>query len=310
MATVQKMDKIWLDGKMIDWDAANVHVLTHTLHYGLGVFEGIRCYRCGDGRSAIFRLNEHVERLYDSAHISLMKIPFPKDEIVAACKDIFSVNQLPEGYLRPIAFMGDGEMGLHAVGNPIRVAVIAWPWGTYLGDDGVKKGIRAKISSYTRLNVNVNLPKAKICGNYINSIWAKREAVLSGYEEAVLLDSEGYIAEASGENVFIVKNGTVMTPPKGSSILPGITRDTVLTLLRADGIPVCEERITRDMAYIADEMFLTGTAAEITPIRELDNRTIGTGKPGPITQKIQSLYFDLVRGNNKKYSEWLSFIEK
>lgn len=308
MAVVQKMDKVWLDGKMIPWDEANVHILTHTLHYGLGVFEGIRCYKCADGRSAIFRLQEHVDRLYDSAHISLMQIPFSKEDVFQACKDIFTVNKLAEGYLRPIAFLGDGEMGLHAVNNPVRVGVIAWPWGTYLGEDGVKNGIRAKISSYTRLGVNVNLPKAKICGNYINSIWAKREAVLAGYEEAILLDAEGYIAEASGENVFIVENGDVYTPPKGSSILPGITRDTVIKLLKDDGITVHEERITRDMVYIADELFLTGTAAEITPIRELDHRKIGTGKPGPVTKKIQTIYADLVRGKHNKYSEWLSYL--
>lgn len=306
MAAVTKMEKIWLDGRMIPWEEANVHILTHTLHYGLGVFEGIRCYKGANGKSTVFRLAEHVDRLYDSAHIGLMKIPFEKIEITKACLDIFRVNHLEEGYLRPIAFMGDGEMGLHATSNPVRVAVIAWPWGTYLGKDGVENGIRAKISSYTRLGANTNLPKAKLCGNYINSIWAKREAVLGGYEEAILLDAQGKIAEASGENIFMVKNGEVYTPPKGAAILPGITRDTVLTLLREEGIPCREEPITRDMVYIADELFLTGTAAEITPVRELDNRTIGTGKPGPIVKRIQSLYFDLVRGKNEKHRNWLA----
>ncbi len=305
MANVQKMDKLWLDGKMIPWEDAKIHVLTHTLHYGLGVFEGVRCYAGADGKSAIFRLKAHTDRLFDSAHINLMKIPFSKDEINAACKAVFAVNKLKEGYLRPIAFLGDGAMGLHAVDNPVRVAVVAWPWGSYLGEDGVKNGIRAKISSYTRLHVNVNLPKSKTCGNYINSILAKREAVLAGYEEAILLDSEGYISEATGENVFMVKDGTAYTPPAGSSILPGITRNTVLAILRDEKVPVVESRFTRDMAYIADEIFLTGTAAEITPIRELDNREIGSGKPGPITQKVQSIYFDTVRGKIAKYRTWL-----
>lgn len=308
MADVQRMEKIWLDGRMIPWDEAQVPILTHTLHYGLGAFEGIRCYQCSDGRSAIFRLQEHIDRLYDSAHIAMMTIPFPKEKILQACKDIFTVNKLKEGYLRPIAFIGHGAMGLHAVDNPIRVAVIAWPWGTYLGEDGVKNGIRAKISSYTRLAVNVNLPKAKLCGNYINSILAKREAMLAGYEEAILLDAQGYIAEASGENVFMVKGGEVITPPTGSSILPGITRDSVLALLRDNKIPYREQGFTRDSAYIADELFLSGTAAELTPIRELDNRKIGVGRPGPITQTIQSLYHDIVRGKNKTYSDWLAYL--
>jgi len=303
---VQKMEKIWLDGKMIPWDEAKVHVLTHTLHYGLGVFEGIRCYECEDGRSAIFRLQEHIDRLYDSGNILLMKIPFPKEQIVEACKEIFRTNKLKAGYLRPLVFMGDGAMGLHAE-NPIRVTVIAWPWGTYLGEDGVKNGIRAKVSSFTRHHVNVTMTKSKAVSNYVNSILAKREAVLGGYDETVMLDTQGHVSEASGENLFFVKNGKIFTPPT-TSALQGITRDTVIQLLGDSGLKVIEQYSTRDDLYIADEIFLTGTAAEITPIRELDNRSIGTGKPGPVTQKVQKEYFDLVKGKNAKHAEWLSYL--
>ncbi|MDL1870743.1 branched-chain amino acid transaminase [Deltaproteobacteria bacterium PRO3] len=304
---VQKVEKIWLDGKMIPWDEANVHVLTHTLHYGLGVFEGIRCYEGEDGKSAIFRLQEHIDRLYDSAHILLMEIPFPKAELLEACKEIFRVNKLKAGYLRPLVFVGDGEMGLHATSNRIRVAVIAWPWGTYLGDEGVKHGIRAKVSSYTRHHINATMTKSKAVANYVNSILAKREAMLAGYEETVMLDPEGYVSEASGENLFMVKNGKVVTPLT-TSALQGITRDTVIELLKDRGIAVKETHFSRDELYIADEIFLTGTAAEITPVRELDHRKIGSGKPGPITQQVQKDFHDLVRGKSSKHREWLAFL--
>lgn len=308
MAKVKKVEKIWLDGKLIPWEDANVHVLTHTLHYGLGVFEGIRCYETADGKSAIFRLREHIDRLFDSAKISLMDIKYPREKIIEGCRKVFSENKLKSGYLRPLAFLGDGEMGLHAMDNPVRVTLVAWPWGTYLGDEGVKNGIRAKISSYTRPAVNSTMTKSKTCGNYINSILAKREAMKAGYEESIMLDSYGNIAEASGENIFVVKDGVVTTPDTGSSILKGITRDCVITFLKDMGVPVRETRLTRDEAYIADEIFLTGTAAEITPIRELDDRAIGTGKPGPVTQKIQQIYHDVVRGKDKKYKEWLTYV--
>ncbi|MFO1520270.1 MAG: branched-chain amino acid transaminase [bacterium] len=308
MAKVQKVEKIWLDGKMIPWDDANVHVLTHTLHYGLGVFEGIRCYECADGRSAVFRLKDHIDRLYDSGHILLMEIPFPKETVVQACKDIFKVNKLKAGYLRPLAFLGDGEMGLYATSNPVRLAVIAWPWGTYLGDEGVKNGIRVKISSYTRHHINAMMTKSKAVGNYVNSILAKREAMLAGYEETIMLDAQGFVAEASGENVFVVKNGKVKTPPV-TNALNGITRNTIITLLSEAKIPVEESLMPRDELYIADEIFLTGTAAEITPVRELDNRKVGAGKPGPVTQKVQSLFFDLVKGKNPQHGAWLDYID-
>lgn len=305
---IQKVSKIWLDGKLVNWDDANVHILTHTLHYGMGVFEGIRCYECTNGRGAVFRLKEHIDRLFDSAHINLMEIPFSRDELVKATLETLKANNLKEGYIRPIAFIGDGEMGLHAINNDIRVAIIAWPWGTYLGDDGVKNGIRAKVSSYTRIGINSFMTKAKTCGNYINSILAKREALKAGYEEALLLDADGYLSEASGENIFIVKNGVVKTPSLGASVLNGITRNSVITFLKEQKIPLEEGRMTRDEAYIADEIFLTGSAAEIAPIRELDDRKIGTGKPGPITKKVQSFYFDAIRGKETNHPEWLEYI--
>lgn len=307
MGKVTKVEKIWFDGKLVNWDDAQVHVLTYGLHYGLGVFEGIRCYE-GNGKSAIFRLKEHIDRLFDSAKINRMEIPFTREQIMEACKEVLRVNKLKSAYLRPLVFVGDGEMGLVAFRNPVRVMIAAWSWGSYLGDDGINNGIRAKISSYSRYNVNGNMTRAKTCGSYINSILAKQEALSGGYEEALLLDAEGYLAEATGENIFVVKNGVVYTPGAGSSILLGITRDTLMTLLAEQGIVCKETRITRDEAYIADEIFLCGTAAELTPIRELDDRVIGTGKPGPITKKLQEIYFGLIRGKTETHKEWLAYL--
>ncbi|MBF0491730.1 MAG: branched-chain-amino-acid transaminase [Deltaproteobacteria bacterium] len=307
MPPVQKQSKIWLDGKMINWDEANVHVLTHTLHYGMGVFEGIRCYETDDGKSAIFKLEEHIDRLYDSAHILLMKIPFPKSEVLEACKEIFRVNKLKAGYLRPLVFLGDGEMGLYATGNTVRIAIIAWPWGAYLGDEGMKNGISTKISSYTRHHINVTMTKSKAVANYVNSILAKREAVLAGYEETIMLDPQGFVSEASGENIFVVKNGKIKTPPT-TNALNGITRNSLIQLLAEEGIEVKEAWMTRDELYIADELFLTGTAAEITPVREVDHRQVGPGKPGPITQKVQKIYFELVKGKNNRDKDWLAYL--
>lgn len=307
MPPVQKQSSIWLDGKLVDWDQANVHVLTHTLHYGMGVFEGIRCYETQDGKSAIFKLEEHIDRLYDSAHILLMNIPFEKQEITQACKNIFRVNHLKAGYLRPLVFLGDGEMGLYATGNPVRVAIIAWPWGAYLGDEGVKNGIRVKVSSYTRHHINITMTKSKAVANYVNSILAKREAVMAGYEETIMLDAQGFVSEASGENIFVVKNNHITTPPT-TNALNGITRNSVIQILKDQNIIVEEKWMTRDELYTADEVFFTGTAAEITPVKEIDHRKIGQGKPGPITQKVQKEYFEVVRGENKKYSDWLSIL--
>lgn len=292
---------------MINWDDAQIHVLTHTLHYGLGVFEGIRCYKCANGKSSIFRLKEHIDRLFDSAKLSLITIPYSKDELIKACKDIFTVNKLEEGYLRPIVFIGDGEMGLYAIDNTIRASIIAWPWGTYLGEEGVKNGIRAKISKIKRVQDGSSMTRSKTCGNYIKSILAKREALNTGYEEALMVDEKNCLSEATGENIFIVKNGKVLTPKEGS-ILKGITRDSVLTYLKDKKIPVKEADIPKDEVCKTDEMFLTGTAAEITPIRELDDKPIGSGKPGPVTKEVQKFYFDVIRGKNKKYEGWMNYI--
>ena len=304
---IQKVDKIWMDGEMVDWDKAQVHILTHTLHYGLGIFEGIRCYLCQDGKSAIFRLNEHIDRLFESALISQMTIPYSREEMCQAVKSILKVNNMREGYIRPIVYIGDGEMGLYVKDYPIRVAIACWPWGAYLGEEGLNKGIRVKISSFTRHHVNVFMTKAKICGSYVNSILAKKEVTAMGYDEALLLDTEGYICEASGENIFMVKDGVIKTPPP-TAILKGITRDAVIAIAKDKGITVVEERFTRDELYVADEAFFTGTAAEVTPIREVDDRKIGEGRRGPITEKIQNAFFNAVQGKEERYKNWLSYV--
>jgi branched-chain amino acid aminotransferase len=304
---VQKVSKIWMDGKLIPWEEANVHILTHSLHYGLAVFEGIRCYICYDGKSAVFRLREHVNRLFDSAQIGDIKIPYSKREISEACKETLRVNQLKEGYIRPIVFIGEGVMGVYPGDNPIQVAIITWSWGAYLGEGALEKGIRIKVSSYTRHHVNVMMTKAKICGNYVNSVLAKREVMKMGYDEALMLDTEGYVSEASGENIFMVKNEVLKTTPL-TSILPGITRDAVIQIAKAKKIPLLEERFTRDELYTAQEAFFTGTAAELTPIREVDDRIVGDGKPGPITKELQAAFFDIVKGKNPAYKEWLDYL--
>lgn len=302
---MEKCEKIWMDGSLLPWDEARVHVLTHTLHYGLGVFEGIRCYQCADGTTAVLKLKEHVDRLFMSAAIALLEIPFSRQEIAGAILETLRVNGLHEGYIRPLVYIDDGEMGLYVKNAGVRVTIACWPWGAYLGDDGVANGIRAKISSFTRHHVNVGMTKAKICGNYVNSILAKKEVVLAGYDEAILLDAEGYISEASGENIFIVKDGILKTTPP-TSILKGITRDAVLQIARDRGVTVVEQRFTRDELYMADECFFTGTAAEITPVREVDNRCIGTGKPGDISKMVQGTYFDAVHGKLPEYRAWLT----
>jgi len=300
-------EKIWMDGRLVPWDDATVHVLTHTLHYGLGVFEGIRCYRSADGRSAIFRLTEHVRRLFESAHINLMRVPFEPERIEAAICETLRANQLAEGYIRPLVFIGHGAMGLNPGDNPVRVAIAVWPWGKYLGDDGMERGIRAKVSTFARHHVNAKMTKGKTCGDYVNSILAKREALLDGYDEAILLDTQGLVAEASGENLFTVRDGVLRTPPL-PGVLGGITRDAVIELARDKGIRVVEAAITRDELYIADEVFLTGTAAEVTPIREVDRRQIGAGSRGPITKALQSAFFDVVTGRDRKRERWLTYL--
>ena len=303
---INKTDKIWMDGTLVDWDNAKVHVLTHTLHYGLGAFEGIRCYKTEKG-SAIFRLDEHVDRLFASAGIFLLDIPFSKAEIKAAIIKTVTANKLKECYIRPLVYIGYGAMGLYPKGNPVNVSIAAWPWGAYLGDEGLANGIRIKVSSFTRHHVNSTMTRAKICGYYVNSQIAKKEAIACGYDEALLLDTEGYVSEGSGENIFIVRNNEIKTTPL-TSILEGITRDSIIQIAKDMKIPLKEERFTRDEVYIADEAFFTGTAAEVTPIREVDGRKIGPGKRGKITGKLQRIFFDIVKGKNKKYESWLTRI--
>ncbi len=302
---MEKVSKIWLDGKLVDWDDAKVHVLTHTLHYGLGVFEGIRCYQTHDGKRAVFRLQEHVRRLFDSAKICTLEIPFTQSQIIEACCETIRANALPECYLRPLVFLGDEAMGLGAM-NSTRVTIAVWKWGAYLGDEGIKNGIRAKVSSFTRPGINMLMSKGKVVGHYVNSVLAKREAIAAGYQESILLDANGHVAEASGENVWMVRDGVIVTPSFGGSILGGLTRDSVLKLAQTLGYRVVERSISRDELYVADEVFLCGTAAEVTPVRELDNRVIGAGKRGPITERIQAAYFDAVRGKGPQ--EWLHIV--
>ncbi|MBF6567699.1 MAG: branched-chain amino acid transaminase [Candidatus Binataceae bacterium] len=296
-----------MDGAMVPYDEANVHVLTHSLHYGLAVFEGMRVYRCVDGRSAIFRGREHIRRLIESGLILEMKIPYAQEELLKAAAEVVRVNRLAECYIRPIAFYGEGEMGLSARGNKVRVAIAAWPWGAYLGEDSVKLGVRLKTSSFVRFHPNSLMPHAKASGQYINSILAGYEARRNGYDEALLLDVQGYVAEGSGENIFIVRDGKVRTPPV-NSILPGITRDAVMRMLHGAGIEVREELFPRDAVYISDEVFMTGTAAEVTPVREVDDRQIGSGRPGPITVKLQEMFQAALKGQDARYQEWLYYV--
>ncbi len=297
---------IWFDGKMVPWREANVHVLTHTLHYGMGVFEGVRAYETDNG-PAIFRLKEHTDRLFNSAKIMNMEIPFSKEEITQAQLDAVRDNKLNSAYLRPMCFYGSEGMGLRADNLKTHTIVAAWEWGSYLGEDNMNNGIRIKTSSFTRHHVNISMCKAKANGHYINSMLALQEAITDGYDEALLLDVEGFVAEGSGENIFIISDGVIYTPDL-TSALNGITRNTIMALANDLGYDVIEKRITRDEVYIADEAFFSGTAAEVTPIRELDNRPIGFGTRGPITKKLQSLYFDIVQGKVDKYKDWLTFV--
>ena len=305
---VDKVDKVWFNGELIPWDDAKVHVLTHTLHYGLGVFEGIRCYKLEDGRSAVFRLEQHIRRLFESAHILTLPMPYTQEQIVEACLETIRTNGLDECYLRPLAFMGEGAMGLGARDNPTYVTVVAWRWGAYLGDEGLQKGIRAKVASFARPSVNSVMAKGKVVGHYVNSILAKREVTTAGYDEAILLDPQGYVCEASGENIFVVRDGKVATAPAGGSILGGITRDTVLTIMQEMGIEVEQRFIARDELYIADEVFMCGTAAEVTPVREIDDRQVGAGARGPVTKRVQDRYFQIVRGKEIPHPEWLAVV--
>ncbi|WPC05617.1 branched-chain amino acid transaminase [Pseudomonas benzenivorans] len=307
MSMADRDGVIWYDGKLVPWRDATTHVLTHTLHYGMGVFEGVRAYNTPDG-TAIFRLQAHTDRLFDSAHIMGMKIPFSKDEINEATRAAVRENNLESAYIRPMVFYGSEAMGLRASGLKVQVIVAAWSWGAYMGDEALQVGIKVRTSSFTRHHVNISMTRAKANGNYINSMLALQEAVSGGADEAMLLDPEGYVAEGSGENIFLVKDGVVYTP-EVTSCLNGITRGTILTLAEELGIKVIEKRITRDEVYIADEAFFTGTAAEVTPIREVDGRQIGAGRRGPVTEKLQTAYFDLVTGKTSAHAEWRTLVK-
>ncbi|MCL7461827.1 branched-chain amino acid transaminase [Pseudomonas sp. NW5] len=307
MSMADRDGVIWYDGKLVPWREANTHVLTHSLHYGMGVFEGVRAYNTPDG-TAIFRLQAHTDRLFDSAHIMGMKIPYTKEEINEATKAAVRENGLESAYIRPLAFYGSEGMGIRADNLKVHVVIAAWHWGAYMGDEALETGIKIRTSSFTRHHVNISMTRAKASGHYINSMLALQEAVSAGADEALLLDPEGYVAEGSGENIFIIKDGVIYTP-EVTACLNGITRSTVLTLAREHNLEIVEKRITRDEVYIADEAFFTGTAAEVTPIRELDGRLIGAGRRGPITEKLQKAYFDLVTGQTDAHAEWRTLVK-
>ncbi len=306
MSMADRDGVIWYDGKLVPWREATTHVLTHSLHYGLACFEGLRAYKTPNG-TAIFRLKEHTERWMNSAHIFMMKMPYDKETLMAAQREVVRANKLESCYVRPIAFYGSEKMGVSPKGAQVHVAIAAWPWGAYLGADGLEKGIRVKTSSFARHHVNVTMCRAKFSGTYANSILANQEALEHGYDEALLLDVEGYVAEGAGENLFLVRNGKLYEPELTSALV-GITRESVVQLAGDLGLKVEARRITRDDVYLADEAFFTGTAAEVTPIRELDGRTIGAGKRGPITEKLQAMFFDVVNGRNPKYAHWLAAV--
>jgi len=295
---------LWFDGEFLPWDAGQVHLKTHSLHYGLGVFEGIRAYEQTNGGTAVFRLDDHLRRLEGSAHILELNLPYDRQTLKEVTLELIRRNEHPACYIRPIAMLGAGSMGVYPKDNPVQVAVMTWPWGAYLGEEALNKGIRCKVSSFTRNFPNSSLLKAKATGNYINSILAKREAVRLGYEEAIMLDGQGNVAEGTGENLFIVRDGKVITPPL-TSVLQGITRDTIMKLAVAEGYEVYDRNFTRDELYLAEEAFLTGTAAEVTPIREVDDRLIGAGRPGPITLRMQKRYFQVIRGEREEWNHWL-----
>ncbi|MFN9748317.1 MAG: branched-chain amino acid transaminase [Burkholderiales bacterium] len=307
MSMADRDGKIWMDGALVEWREAKIHVLSHTLHYGCGAFEGLRAYETPRG-TAIFRLREHTERLFNSAKILRMKIPFGIDEVIQAQGAVIRENGLKSGYLRPLVWIGSEKLGVSPKGNKIHLMIAAWPWGAYLGEEGMKRGIRVKTSSYTRHHVNVTMTQAKAVSNYTNSILANMEATDDGYDEALLLDSAGFVSEGAGENLFIIKNGVVYTPDLSAGALNGITRNTIFAICSDLGIKIVEKRITRDEVYISDEAFFTGTAAEVTPIRELDRIILGQGFRGPVTEKIQAAFFDIVNGRNPKYAEWLTAI--
>jgi branched-chain amino acid aminotransferase len=301
---IEKTQLIWMDGEFVPWDEAKIHVLTHSLHYGSGVFEGIRAYPTARG-PAVFRLTDHIRRLHDSAQLLMMDLPYSVEELVEASKETVRVNALDSCYVRPIAFLGYGEMGLNPLPCPVNVSIAVWPWGTYLGDEGLRKGVRMKISTWRRMDPNINPPAAKGTGIYMNSSLAKVEALKGGYDEAILLNTSGTVSEATGENIFVVKNGVLSTPPMSAGALEGVTRDSIMTIARDLGYDVREQELLRSDLYLADEVFLCGTAAEVVPVREIDDRAIGD--PGEITRKLQETYFAVVKGEVEKYADWLEY---
>ena len=305
---IKKLDTIWVDGSLVPWDQATEHVLAHTMHYGVGAFEGIRAYQRADGRTQIFRLREHIERLIDSCTICTIDCPYTRDQLMAACIEVVRTNRIAACYLRPLIYLGYGALGLGSLESPVRTMVACYEWGAYLGDEGLKRGIRCMISGFSRANSNAVMNKGKICGQYVPSVLAKRMANKCGFEEALMLDPQGQVAEGTGENIFLVKHGVVRTPPTSSAILAGITRDTTIQLLREHGVEVREESISRDELYIADEVFLTGTAAEITPVREIDHRRIGRGEAGPVTRRLQEAFFSVVKGSDSRHDHWLTYL--
>ena len=305
---IKKLDKIWVDGSLVPWDQATDHLLAHSMHYGLSAFEGIRAYQRADGRTAIFRLREHIERLLDSCTICTMECAFSRDQLMAACVEVVRVNKISSCYLRPLVYLGYGALGLGSFEPPVRTMVACYEWGAYLGEDGLKHGVRCMVSAIMRANSNAAMNKGKISGQYVSSVLAKRNALKSGFDEAVMLDPQGYVAEGTGQNIFLVKHGQVRTPPTSSAILAGITRDTAIQLLREQGVEVREELVSRDELYIADEVFLTGTAAEITPVREIDHRRIGRGEAGPLTRRLQESFFSIVKGSDTKHDAWLTYL--
>jgi len=304
---LDKVEKIWMDGELVDWDDANVHILTHTLHYGSGVFEGIRAYETDRG-PAVFRLRDHLRRMFDSAKLLHIDIPFSLEQLVEGTRETVRFNNVDSCYIRPLVYLGYGEMGLNPLASPVNVAIAIWPWGTYLGDEGLKHGVRMKVSSWRRMDPNINPSAAKGTGIYVNSILAKVEAIKAGYDEAILLNTHGFVSECTGENLFIVRDGKLLTPPLSSGALDGITRDSVMTIARDFGIEVHEADLVRSDLYLADEAFLTGTAAELVPMRSVDDREIG--EPGPVTRKIQEMYFATVHGDVDQYKGWLDYVRE
>jgi branched-chain amino acid aminotransferase len=305
---IKKVESIWVDGELVGWDDATEHMLAHTLHYGLGVFEGIRAYQRADGRTAVFRLPEHIDRLYESAHICTFEIPYSKSQLADACLEVLRRNALGSAYLRPIAYLGAGALGLGSFEPPVRTVVAAFEWGAYLGDEGLSKGIRCTVSGFRRGNIDAFMSKGKICGQYVTSILAKRAALKAGFDEAIMLDAAGHVCEGTGENIFIVKNGVIRTAPTSMSILAGITRDSIITLARELDYQVHEVPFTRDEMWTADEVFMTGTAAEVTPVREIDDRRIGSGEPGPVTRRLQDHFFAIVKGDDADHDHWLTYV--